>query len=101
MRQSTKATDLIAHPDQGGEDELEHHPTLIRHQIPHILQDVEARPIEVAVAQVGWDEAVLELGVLLLLVDVQQAEPLTRGSTHHDVNLSTQVWRNGINNKNR
>ena len=50
---STKATDLIAHPDQGGEDELEHHPTLVRHQIPHILQDVEAGPIEVAVAKVG------------------------------------------------
>ena len=53
MIQSTKATDLIAHPDQGGKDELQHHPTLICHQIPHILQDVEAGPIEVAVAQVG------------------------------------------------
>ena len=68
---STEATDLIAHPDQGGEDELEHHPTLIRHQVPHILQYVEARPVEVAVAEVGRDEAVLELRVLLLLVDVQ------------------------------
>ena len=68
---STEATDLIAHPDQGGEDELEHHPTLIRHQVPHILQYVEARPVEVAVAEVGGDEAVLELRVLLLLVDVQ------------------------------
>merc|ERR1719342_1156180 len=44
---------LIAHPDQGGKDEFEHHPTLVRHQVPHILQDVEARPVEVAVAQVG------------------------------------------------
>ena len=89
---STEATDLIAHPDQGGEDELEHHPTLVRHQVPHILQDIEARPVEVAVAQVGRDEAVLELRVLLLLVDVQQAEPLARGSPNHDVNLSENIW---------
>ena len=54
-------TDLIAHPNQGSQDELEHHPTLIGHQVPHVLQDVVARPVEVAVAEVGRDEAVLEL----------------------------------------
>ena len=85
-------TDLIAHPNQGGQDELEHHTTLIGHQVPHVLQDVVARPVEVAVAEVGRDEAVLELRVLLLLVDVQQAEPLARRSTNHDVNLSENIW---------
>jgi len=79
---------LIAHPHQGGQYELEHHPTLVGHQVPHVLQDVVARPVEVAVAEVGRDQAVLELRVLLLLVDVQQAEPLARGSTNHDVNLA-------------
>ena len=84
---STEATDLIAHPDQGGEDELEHHPTLIRHQVPHILQYVEARPVEVAVAEVGGDEAVLELRIFLFFINVQQRESLAWGSAHHDVNL--------------
>ena len=86
-RDNTEATYLITHPDQGGEDQLEHHPSLVRHQVPHVLQDVEARPVEVAVAEVGRDERVLELAVLLLLVNVQQAEPLAWGSTNHDINL--------------
>ena len=78
---------LITHPDQRGEDQLEHHSSFVCHQVPHVLQDVEARPVEVTVAEVGRDEGVLEFGVLLLLVNVQQAEPLAWGPTNHDVNL--------------
>ena len=79
--------DLVAHPHQGGEDQLEHHPSLVCHQVSNILEDEEPGPVEVAVAEVSGDQAVLELAVLLLLEVVQDTEPLARRSTTHDVNL--------------
>ena len=84
--------DLVAHPHQGGEDQLEHHPSLVRHQVSHVLEDEEPGPVEVAVAKVCGDQAVLELAVLLLLVDVEQAEPLTGRAAHHDVHLGGAIW---------
>ena len=44
---------LISHLDKAPESELEDHALLEGDKVPHILQDKEARPVVVAVAQVG------------------------------------------------
>ena len=41
--------DLVTHPHQGSQDQLQHHPPLVRHQVSHVLQDVELGPVEAEV----------------------------------------------------
>ena len=38
---------LVTHLDQGGDDELQHHSILIRHQVPHVLQDEVPGSVEI------------------------------------------------------
>ena len=43
---------------------LQHHGTLVRHKVSDILQEEEARPVVVAVRQIGRHQRVLELRIL-------------------------------------
>lgn len=71
---------LVAHPHQAPQRQLEDHAPLERHKVPNVLQQKEAGAIEVAVAQVGDNQGVLEAGVLSRVEAVHAAEALAGGA---------------------
>ena len=82
---------LVAHLDQGGNDELQHHPILVSHQVSNVFQNVVLWPVEVTVAEVCWYETVLKLGIFPFFVDVEEAESLAWRTTDQYVYL-TLLW---------
>ena len=52
---------LVAHAEETTEGELEYHAAFERHEVTHVLQQKELRPIEVTVTQVARDQRILKL----------------------------------------
>ena len=50
---------LVAHADETAEGQLENEALLERHEVAHVLEQEEAGPVVVAVAEVAGDQRVL------------------------------------------
>ena len=84
--QDTKAA-LVPHLDKGPDAEFQHHALLVTGKVPDILQDEVLWPVILAVAEVGGDQAVLELAVLPVVEPVHPREPLTGWTPTQQVHL--------------
>ena len=81
---------LVAHADQAAHGQLEDHVALEGDKVADVLQDEEARPVEVAVAQVGDDQRVAEGRVLARVEAVHAAETLARRPSAQQIHLHQQ-----------